>query len=183
MAQLQSTSITGSLSLAATTVNTGSCGNLWFNTSTNKLQYSYYGGAWSAGGAMITDRNNLAGAGTQTAALAFGGASPAIRACTETYNGTSWSAGGALSTARYNLGGAGTNTAALAFGGFTLTPVASVACTETYNGSTWSTGGALITARSNPAGAGTNTAALAFGGSPALACTETYCIGIQTCTP
>ena len=39
MAQLQSTSITGSLSLAATTVNTGSCGNLWFNTSTNKLQY------------------------------------------------------------------------------------------------------------------------------------------------
>ena len=95
MAQLQSTSITGSLSLAATTVNTGSCGNLWFNTSTNKLQYSYYGGAWSAGGAMITDRNNLAGAGTQTAALAFGGASPAIRACTETYNGTSWSAGGA----------------------------------------------------------------------------------------
>ena len=136
MAQLQSTSITGSLSLFTTTANTGSCGNLWFNTSTNKLQYSYYGGAWSAGGALSTARSNLAGAGTNTAALAFGGAlgapSYTLVACTETYNGTSWSAGGALSTARYSLAGAGTNTAALAFGGRTPA-LSAVTCTETYS--------------------------------------------------
>jgi hypothetical protein len=123
---------------------------------------------------MIIARRQLAGAGTNTAALAFGGASPTVRACTETYNGTSWSAGGALSTARCALAGAGTNTAALAFGG--STPSA-VACTETYNGTSWSAGGALITARYALAGAGTNTAALAFGGLDSgfatVACTET----------
>ena len=171
MAQLQSTSITGSLSLFTTTANTGSCGNLWFNTSTNKLQYSYYGGVWSTGGAMITARQVLAGAGTNTAALAFGGYTP-LRSCTETYNGTSWSAGGAMITARCALGGAGTNTAALAFGG--ATPTAAV-LTETYNGTSWSTGTPLITRRVGLAGAGTNTAALAFGGGTptAVACTET----------
>ena len=85
MAQLQSTSITGSLNMA-TVGNTGSVGNLWFNTTTNKLNLSYCftGGLWSAGGALITARANLAGAGTNTAALAFGG-SPG-GACTEAYN-------------------------------------------------------------------------------------------------
>ena len=88
MAQLQSTSITGSFNLEATTANTGSCGNLWFNTSTNKLQYSYFGGTWTAGGAMITARYVLAGAGaSSTAALAFGGLDSGFStvACTETY--------------------------------------------------------------------------------------------------
>ena len=128
MAQLQSTSITGSLNMA-TVGNTGSVGNLWFNTTTNKLNLSYCftGGLWSAGGALITARANLAGAGTNTAALAFGGRTPTVVACTQTYNGTSWSAGGAMITARQQLAGAGTNTAALAFGG---SPA--VACTETY---------------------------------------------------
>jgi len=131
MAQLQSTSITGSLNMA-TVGNTGSVGNLWFNTTTNKLNLSYCftGGIWSAGGAMITARCALGGAGaTNTAALAFGGLSPTNVACTEEYNGTSWSAGSAMITARSALAGAGTNTAALAFGGATPT---AVTCTETY---------------------------------------------------
>jgi hypothetical protein len=33
---------------------------------------------------------NLGGAGTQTAALAFGGESPPLRSATELWNGTSW---------------------------------------------------------------------------------------------
>ena len=97
-----SAQITGSLGV------TGSVGLSYLVTSA---------AAWSAGGAMITARCSLAGAGTNTAALAFGGATLTIVACTEAYNGTSWSAGGVLSTARYRLAGAGTNTAALAFGG------------------------------------------------------------------
>jgi hypothetical protein len=135
MAQLQSTGITGSFNLTAATANTGSVGNLWYNTSTNKLQYSYCGGSWSSGGALITARCDLAGAGTNTAALAFGGdISPTVVACTETYNGTSWSAGGALITARSNLAGAGTNTAALAFGGNGGAPSYPVTtCTETFS--------------------------------------------------
>jgi len=47
---------------------------------------SYNGSTWSAGGAMATARPNLAGAGTNTAALAFGGySSAAAVACTESY--------------------------------------------------------------------------------------------------
>jgi hypothetical protein len=126
---------------------------------------------------MITARRALGGAGTNTAALAFGGlVGPAgpVSGCTETYNGTSWSAGGALLLSRWCLAGDGaSNTAALAFGGNSTTIVA---CTETYNGTSWSAGNALIAARDNLAGAGTNTSTLAFGGStPAIvACTETY---------
>ena len=84
----------------------------------------------TSGGAMITARFNLAGAGTSTAALAFGGyATPTVRACTEAYNGTSWTADSPLITARQALAGAGPSTAALAFGGQAGT---SVACTEAY---------------------------------------------------
>ena len=46
-------------------------------------------GAWSAGGALITARWYLAGAGTQNAGLAFGGATPAVSSLTEEYTGGS----------------------------------------------------------------------------------------------
>lgn len=42
MAQLQSTSVTGSLNLRSTTSSPTSPGFLWFNTATNRLQYSYF---------------------------------------------------------------------------------------------------------------------------------------------
>jgi hypothetical protein len=88
---------------------------------------------------MGTARLALAGAGTQTEALAFGGSTfpPAVyKSATEEYNGTSWSPGGSLSTARGYLGAAGTQTAGLAFGGQDDT--ANIGSTEEYNGSTWS---------------------------------------------
>jgi hypothetical protein len=48
---------------------------------------SYNGTTWTVGGALGTARINLAGAGTNTAALAFGGSSPTtLVACTESYN-------------------------------------------------------------------------------------------------
>jgi hypothetical protein len=68
--------------------------------------------------------NNLAGAGIQTAALAFGGrnTTPAVTGATESYDGNSWTTSpGSLNTARQTLAGAGTQTAALAFGGETPT--------------------------------------------------------------
>ena len=82
---------------------------------TGSVDFSYISGsagasAWSAGGAMITARYNLAGAGTQNAGLAFGGLAPASVTCTEEYDGTSWTAGGALITAAFVLAGAGTQT-------------------------------------------------------------------------
>jgi len=136
-------------------------------------------GAWSAGGDMNFARTGLGGAGTQNAALAFGGysnPSPYQRAYTEEYNGSSWSVGGDLNTARDELAGAGTQNAGLAFGGQCggATPTCNVSCTEEYNGSSWSAGGSLLCARIRLAGAGTQNAGLAFGGNPVASCTEEY---------
>jgi hypothetical protein len=109
-----------------------------------------------------TARRELAGAGTQTAALAFGGYDTANTGATEEYDGISWTTSpGSLNTARNFLGGAGTQTAGLAFGGYTTTPTGA---TEEYNGSTWTSSGSLGTARFGLGGAGTQTAGLAFGG-------------------
>ena len=135
---------------------------------------AYNGTIWSTGGALIVARGN-ASAGTQNAALAFGG-NPGI-ACTEAYNGTSWTAGGALNTGRDSLSGAGASSnSALAFGGTIC------ACTEAYNGTTWSVKSAMINARFALAGAGIQTAALAFGGAipGSVSCTEAFTTQLQT---
>ena len=127
VSSLGSSDITGSLSL------TGSMELAYQSGSTTTEP-----GAWSTGGALITARDTLGGAGTQTAGLAFGGYSPSYGrvSCTEEYDGTSWTAGGALITARFLLAGAGTQNAALAFGG--LTP-ATVTCTEEYTATSTTT--------------------------------------------
>jgi hypothetical protein len=156
------TRITGSLVVTANT------GNIEFNIITPGTS------AWSTGGALITGRESLAGAGTQNAGLAFGGGAPAVLSCTEEYNGASWSAGGALITARCSLAGTGTQNEGLAFGGNTGVVTS---CTEEYNGTSWTAGGALITARVSLAGAGTQNVGIAFGGNDfafGLSCTEEY---------
>jgi hypothetical protein len=76
---------------------------------------------------MNTTRINLAGAGTQTAGLAFGGFIPpaTFSGATELWNGTSWtSASNSMATARRYPGGAGTQAAGLAFSGTTPSPTA-----------------------------------------------------------
>ena len=175
MAQLNNLVVTGSF-LLGNTENTSSAGNMWYDTNANRVKYSYFGASWSTGGTMIESNiYNKAGAGTQNAALSFGGfsfSSFSPMSCTEEYNGSSWSAGGSLITARCGLAGAGEQNAGLAFGG---NAGSSVSCTEEYNGTSWSAGGALITARFQLAGAGTQNAGLAFGGaSGVLSCTEEY---------
>ena len=71
-------------------------------------------GSWATGGSLNQARYSIAGAGTQTAGLAFGGYSaPSRRTETEEYNGTTWSEQNNLNLARNELTGAGTQTAAL----------------------------------------------------------------------
>jgi hypothetical protein len=83
---------------------------------------------------MNTARSELAGAGTQTSALAFGGAIPSSTGATEEYDGTSWATSpGSLNTARFALAGCGTQTAGLAFGGDINPPPVSSA-TEEWTG-------------------------------------------------
>jgi hypothetical protein len=81
------------------------------------------------GGSLNTARRQLAGCGTQTAGLAFGGYDTAVTGATEEYDGSTWTTGGSLKQQEF-LGGAGTQTAALAFGG---TPTLTGA-TEEYDG-------------------------------------------------
>jgi hypothetical protein len=72
---------------------------------------------------MNTARLALAGTGTQTAALAFGGADGTVNTgATEEYDGTSWtnSSPASLATARNRFRWCrNTNSAALGFGGAT----------------------------------------------------------------
>ena len=121
-------------------------------------------GSWSSGGNMNTARYSGGSAGTQTAALGFGGQTTSPSSSTESYNGTSWTAVNSLNTARYTLGGVGTQTAALGFAGYTYPP-SFYNNTESWNGTSWTTVNAMNTSRSGIGSAGTQTAALGFGGS------------------
>ena len=110
----------------------------------------------------------LAGAGLQTAGIAFGGDTPPSTAIAESYDGSSWTEVGDLNTARIRLGGAGLQTAALAFGGYVS---ANSALTEEFNftamavtAGAWSSSNSMNTGRSQGAGCGTQTAALAISG-------------------
>jgi hypothetical protein len=105
-------------------------GQIWYNSTTAQLKGYQTGGTWASGGNMGTARYALAGAGTQTVGLAFGGNGPS--AATEEYNGTSWTGGGNLTTARRILAGCGTQTSALAFGGDT--PIGFSVSTEEFTG-------------------------------------------------
>jgi len=142
-------------------------GQIWYNSTSGTFKTALGGyGAWSAGGNLNTARTSLAGAGTQTAALAFGGNinAPVYGITnTELYNGTSWTNNPTgLGTARYALAGAGLQTAAIAFGGVNP-PIGYVGTTESWNGSTWSPATSMSTGRT-ASGTGLQTAALAFGG-------------------
>jgi len=142
-------------------------GQVWYDSTAADFKYQYPNvttAAWSTGGNLNTARVFLAGAGTQTSTLAFGG-NPGIVALTESYNGSAWTEVADLNTGRFALAGAGvSNTSALAFGGRpSPTPVG--AETESWNGSSWTEVNDLNTARSTLTGGGTNTSALAFGGT------------------
>ena len=68
------------------TLNTGNEGQVWYNSTTGTLRALVQIKAWSAASNMGTARQDLAGAGTQTAGLAFGGGSPTT-AATEEFTG------------------------------------------------------------------------------------------------
>jgi hypothetical protein len=119
-------------------------GQLWYNTSTNKVKgFLVSSGTWATSNDLNNIRSELAGAGTQTAALAFGG--EPVTAVTESYNGTSWTEVNDLQLAREDLAGAGTQTAALAFGG--LDGFDAKNETEVWNGSNWTEVNNINTAR------------------------------------
>ena len=111
---------------------------------TSDLTESYNGTAWSEVADLNTALRNVAGAGTQTAALSLGGQiSPTTipTSVTETWDGTSWTNGvGFVNTQRSAAAGFGTATAGLIACG--RVPPASASngsvFTESYDGTSWS---------------------------------------------
>jgi hypothetical protein len=90
-------------------------GQTWYNSTSKDLKYTGVttAGAWATGNNMNTARATLAGAGIQTATLAFGGYDgTANTGATEEYDGTNWTTTNPLNTARRGIRGAGIQTAA-----------------------------------------------------------------------
>tara|TARA_R100001015_G_C4629206_1_gene189878 strand:+ start:1124 stop:3010 length:1887 start_codon:yes stop_codon:yes gene_type:complete len=123
----------------------------------------YGGTSWTTGGDIPQATSDLSGAGTQTAALAFGWSSSPTN-ITASYDGSSWTAVPAtIPSAPVSQGrGIGTQTAALMCG-YDSTPGKT---TDEYDGSSWTSGGVTNTKRDGqkPAGWGTQTAALLVSG-------------------
>ena len=105
-------------------------------------------GSWSSGGNLNAGRRGIAGAGTQTAALAAGGGPATVPASTdqaEEYNGTSWTEVNEINTARRLFMGMGTQTSAIVTGGYN--PPGATGVTESYDGTNFTEVADLNTAR------------------------------------
>ena len=87
------------LNVTSDPTSTDAEGQIWYNSTSGTFKTALGGyGVWSSGGNMNTARASLGGAGTQTAALGFGGDNPANTSATELYNGTSWITAGSSIT-------------------------------------------------------------------------------------
>ena len=128
---------------------------------------------------MNTARGVLAGAGTQTAALAAGGGifppvSPS--SASESFNGSTWTTTSSMNTSRQTQQQLmGTQTSAIVSGGNAVPGVQNI--TESWNGTSWTSSppvANIITARAFGESAGNATNALLIGGGNTLLSTEIW---------
>jgi len=127
---------------------------------TNKTE-EYNGTAWTEVTNYPASRTYIGTAGSQTAGLFCGGASPPSSACF-LYDGTSFSATGSGAMILKQGACCGLSTAALYCGG--EIPAVTTQ-SEEFNGSTWSSGGAMSQARNNNTSFGIQTDAVTVGGA------------------
>jgi hypothetical protein len=183
---------TAGLATGGTTVNPSPPPNFIGRNLTEE----YGGTSWTGGGTYPIGVTGLRTAGTQTAAVAAGGAQAGawIIASVNEYDGSSWTSTGAMSQQNESGAISGIQTAAIYAGGYGG-PAAPSSTTrdriEIYNGSSWTTSPATLTiARSELAAsnAGPSTSTMFFGGpSPvgASQLTEEYTdpsFGVQEIT-
>ena len=142
------------------------------NRTSDPLASGIPGATWATGGALNYAREELSGAGTQTAAIAAAGqvpgdTSPRSRTETEIYNGTAWTEVNDVNNGRSAIGCGGTSTSSIIAGGYDQdSPAGFRDETESWNGTSWTEITEINTARYGMAGAGTsNTALIFFGGA------------------
>ena len=141
-------------------------GQVWYDTASAALKYTGTTTAWTTVNSLSTARDEVGGAGSQTAALAIGG-SPApgeFGAIVESYDGTTWTEVGDLTNASAGVVACGTQTAALRVGGYGGPTGSYKTWTEEFNGTSWTDGGSLATARGSIAVLGILTGAVGAGG-------------------
>ena len=144
-------------------------GQVWYNSTTGNLRLDgvALAASWASAPNVVTARNALSGgsgAGTQTAALLFGGYSTTQSNKTEEFNGSSWS-----EVTNFPLNSewqmaVGTQTAAITFGGYASG--ANYTNSFDYDGTNWTANPSLNIAGRVRTGFGTQNAAIAAAGSP-----------------
>ena len=137
----------------------------------SNLTEEYDGSSWTVQNVAPASLYGRGGAGTQTAALTFGGnPNPSVVTTTAEYDGANWTTGGVLNTGRgYGPIGAGTQTAGMAIGGWNPAlptyPPGYVTTVEFYNGASWTNQPAAGPSIYGGAGSGTQSAAWVAGRS------------------
>ena len=111
------------------------------------------------------------GAGTQTAAIIFGGEAPGMSALTEEFNGTAWTEVNDLNTARKAIVGAGSQSAAQAMTGGE--PSAGDK-NESWDGTSWTVDTAHPQSKNYAMGGGTQTSAFVCGGDSTRNTSDTW---------
>ena len=119
--------------------------------------------AWTTTSSLTEAKRSLAGCGTTSAALCFGGDTGDYVDTTEIWSGTAWATTTSLTEAKDSLAGCGTTSAALCFGGETDSNIF-VSTTGIWSGTAWATTTSLTEEKKTLAGCGTTSAALCFGG-------------------
>jgi hypothetical protein len=176
------TSVPATLNTARTQiigVGTQTAGLAIFGNPDTGATEKYNGTTWTSTGSGNTARRDAGAFGTQTAAIAIGGAiGPAVSNATESFNGTSWTSVNNLPASGRGYNAAGTQTAGLYFG-YNANPGAT-ATTGFWNGTAWSnqpSSSNLGTGRFSSGASGSQTAALIYGGNngtTAVASTESW---------
>jgi len=140
-------------------------GEVWFNSTENKLKFTFGVNAWKSSGNLINARAYAGGAGNSEAAIAVGGEPASADETTELYNGSTWSEDADIDVPRAQLQATGQQNSALIFGGQQVaSPNATYDKTEAFNGTAWSEVNTLNKTRRLHYGLGTQNAALAASG-------------------
>ena len=148
--------------------NAQASGQIWYNSTDQLLKSMPALNAWSSGGSLTTPKYEMAGFGTQTAAIMAAGRTTAASTDVQEYNGSGYTSASNYPIAMRNGAGCGTETAGLVFGGrgdsATTGNNAPVSVTAEYDGSSWTVGGSMGAGRYGLGAAGTQTAAVGFAG-------------------
>ena len=126
--------------------------------------------AWATTSSLTEAKQLLAGCGTTSAALCFGGYTGGGVDTTEIWSGTAWATTTSLIEAKWAFAGCGTSSAALCFGGYIS---GGIDTTEIWSGTAWATTTSLTEDKYSLAGCGTTSAALCFGGNTDAAVSTT----------